>query len=163
MENLGYRTRVRLQQLQKQHNPLMPVCAAFLCVQTAVGVPMFGISNMHADVDACDCIQGLYEHCKRVCTESRFWEKNPLSHHRIELTSVFQLAFLSDTVTTEQTRTLGNVSDSVCTLQTVFPSDQQSWHAHHTEDEEHEYISIQKPLFDIHSFTSKQVSWKFVH
>ena len=75
---------------------------------------------------------------------------------------MFHLAFWSDTVTTEQTRTLGNVSDSVCTLQTVFPSDQQSWHAHHTEDEEHEYISIQKPLFDIHSFTSKQVSWKFV-
>ena len=39
----------------------------------------------------------------------------------------------------------------------VFPSDHQAWQAHHAEDEEHEYISIQKPLFDVHSFTSKQV------
>ena len=30
---------------------------------------------MLTDVDACDCTRGLYEHRKRVCTESRLWEK----------------------------------------------------------------------------------------
>ena len=31
--------------------------------------------KMLTDVDACDCIRGLYEHRKRVCTETRLWEK----------------------------------------------------------------------------------------
>ena len=37
-----------------------------------------GSFNVH--IDACDCAWGLYEHCKRVCTESWRWEKNPLPH-----------------------------------------------------------------------------------
>ena len=28
------------------------------------------------DVDACDCTRWLYDYRKRVCTESRFWEKD---------------------------------------------------------------------------------------
>ena len=43
---------------------------------------------------------------------------------------------------------------------TPVPFSFQAWHAHHIADEEHEYVSIQRPLFDVHSFTSKQVnSW----
>jgi hypothetical protein len=33
----------------------------------------------------------------------------------------------------------------------------QAWTAHHKKDDEHEYISIQKPLFETTGFTSKQV------
>ena len=51
----------------------------FLCVQTVVCLPVFGILNMHSDVDACNCTQGLYEHCKRVCTDSWLREKNDLA------------------------------------------------------------------------------------
>ena len=40
----------------------------FLCVQTMVWLPVFGIFNVRSDVDAYDCICGLYRHCKRVCT-----------------------------------------------------------------------------------------------
>ena len=32
--------------------------------------------NVSVDVDACDCTQGMHKHHKRVCTDSRFWEKN---------------------------------------------------------------------------------------
>lgn len=34
----------------------------------------------------------------------------------------------------------------------------QAFRAHHLENDEHEYISIQKPLFDVHSFTSTQIT-----
>ncbi|KAK7508485.1 hypothetical protein BaRGS_00000051 [Batillaria attramentaria] len=34
----------------------------------------------------------------------------------------------------------------------------EAFHRHHTKDEEHDYIPIQKPLFDVHSFTSKQIT-----
>ena len=40
---------------------------------------MFRIFNVHTDVDACNCMQGLYEHCKRVCTESWQEEKSLVS------------------------------------------------------------------------------------
>ena len=40
------------------------------CVQTVVCLPVFGIFNMHTDVDACTCTWGLYGHCDRVCSES---------------------------------------------------------------------------------------------
>ena len=40
---------------------------------------MFRIFSVHADVDACNCMQGLYEHCKRVCTESWLEEKSLVS------------------------------------------------------------------------------------
>ncbi|PVD29952.1 hypothetical protein C0Q70_09213 [Pomacea canaliculata] len=36
--------------------------------------------------------------------------------------------------------------------------DTKAWVAHHTQDEEHEYHGIYKPLFEIHSFTSKQIT-----
>ena len=50
---------------------------------------MFGIFNVCADVDACDYTQGLYKHRKRVDTESRLWEKNPLLHQGIRPAAVF--------------------------------------------------------------------------
>ena len=40
------------------------------CVQTVLCLPVFGIFNMHADVDACNCTWGLYGHCDRVSSES---------------------------------------------------------------------------------------------
>ena len=44
-------------------------CAEFLCVQTAVQLPMLGIF-MKADVSVYDHILGLYKYHNRVCTES---------------------------------------------------------------------------------------------
>ena len=41
-----------------------------------VWLPMFEIFKVRTDVDACDCIQGLYEHDKIVCTESLLGEKS---------------------------------------------------------------------------------------
>ena len=41
---------------------------------------------------------GVYGHCKRVCTESRLWEKNPLPYREIEPTSA---AWRSDALPTE--------------------------------------------------------------
>ena len=63
-----------------------------------VWLPVFGIFNMHADVDACNCTRGLYGHrkTKRVCTESWLWEKNHLPHQGLKPTSVLCLAFQLD-------------------------------------------------------------------
>ena len=41
-----------------------------LCVQTMVWLPVFGIFNVRADVDACDCTRGLCGHRQTVCTGS---------------------------------------------------------------------------------------------
>ena len=46
------------------------------------------ISNMRADVNECYCTQGCTDTCKRVCTRSWLWEKNPLPHWGIEPASV---------------------------------------------------------------------------
>ena len=46
------------QQLKEQHNPFRYMRAVFPCVQTMVQQPAFGIFNVHADVNACDCAQG---------------------------------------------------------------------------------------------------------
>ena len=40
---------------------------------------MFGIFNVHTDVQACDCTRRLYRHRKRACTESWLWEKKSLA------------------------------------------------------------------------------------
>ena len=61
----------KVQQLQEQHYPFLPVCVIFSCVQTMVWLPVFGILNVCTDADACDCAQGLYGHCRRVWTR---WE-----------------------------------------------------------------------------------------
>ena len=71
---------INTQQPQEQRYPFLSVCAVFPCVRTVVWLPVFGIFNVHTDVDACDCTRGLYGHRERVCTESWPWEKNPLPH-----------------------------------------------------------------------------------
>ena len=78
---------------QEQRYPFLPACAVFSCVHTMVWLPVFGIINVRTDVDACGCTRGLYGHGKRVCTESRLWEKNPLPHRGLEPASVLRLAF----------------------------------------------------------------------
>ena len=35
--------------------PFLPACAVFSCVQAAVWPPVFGIFDLHADVNARDC------------------------------------------------------------------------------------------------------------
>ena len=55
--------------------PFLSGYAIFSCVQTMLWLPVFGIFNTRTDVDACDCTRRLYGHRKRVCTESRLWEK----------------------------------------------------------------------------------------
>ena len=71
-----------------------------------VWLPMFGIFNVRADADACDCTRGLYGHRERVCTESWLWEKKPLPHLGLEPTSVLRLTFQSDALPTELFPTL---------------------------------------------------------
>ena len=65
--------------------------------------PMFGIFNMHTDVDACNDTKRLCEQHKRACTESWLWDKNPLPHQgwTLEPTSVLHLASQSDALPTE--------------------------------------------------------------
>ena len=46
------------------------VWVTFFCVQTMVWLTVFGIFNVHTDIDACDCTRRLYGHCKRVCAGS---------------------------------------------------------------------------------------------
>ena len=70
----------KAQQLQEQHYPFLSGCAVFSCVQTLLWLPVLGIFNMCTDVDACNCTQGLYRHCKRVCAGSWLWDKNLLPH-----------------------------------------------------------------------------------
>ena len=67
----------------------------YLCVQTMGQLPVFGTFNMHANVEACNCTQGLDEHLKRVCSESWHWEKNPLPHCGIKPVSVALLSGLA--------------------------------------------------------------------
>ena len=69
--------------------------AVFLHVQPTVWLPVFLIFNRHCtDVDACDCTQWIYKHCKWVCT--RLDWINPFQHWGIEPDSVLCLAFWSD-------------------------------------------------------------------
>ena len=49
---------IRHTSLQEQRYPFLSVCAVFLSDQTMVWLPVFGIFNVHTDVDACDCAQG---------------------------------------------------------------------------------------------------------
>ena len=51
------------------------VCSTFICIPTVVWLPILGIFNVYTDVNACDCIQGLCGHCKRICTEKWLGEK----------------------------------------------------------------------------------------
>ena len=67
------------QQPQEQCYQLLSVCAVFLCDQTIVWLPVLGFFNLCTDVDACNCIGGLYRHWKIICTR-RLFEKNPLPH-----------------------------------------------------------------------------------
>ena len=46
------------QQPQEQRYPFLPVSVVFSCVLTMVWLPVFGIFNVHTDVDACDYTQG---------------------------------------------------------------------------------------------------------
>ena len=64
----------------------------FVCLNSSMAVGVWDY-NMRTDVDACDCTWGLYGPCKRVCTESRLWEKNPLLHQGLKPTSVVCLGF----------------------------------------------------------------------
>ena len=48
----------KVQQLQEQRYPFLPVCAVFSCVHTMVWLAVFVICNVHTDVDASDCTRG---------------------------------------------------------------------------------------------------------
>ena len=58
-------------------------------------LPVLEIFNVHTDVDACSCTQGLYNHRKIVCIGSSFWEQNPLLHWGPEAMSVYCTWFFS--------------------------------------------------------------------
>ena len=46
------------------------------CGHTRLWLPVLGIFNANTGVDACNCLLGLQEHCKRVCTESWLGERS---------------------------------------------------------------------------------------
>ena len=79
---------VRLQQPQEQRYPFLTVLAVFSCVKTKVWLSVLVIFHVHTDVNAYDCTQGLYVRYKRICSENRLWEKNPLLQWGIEPVSV---------------------------------------------------------------------------
>ena len=60
--NFGSPYLGKSQQPEEQRYPFLSVCAAFSCVPTMVWLPVLGIFNVRADVDACDCTRGLYRH-----------------------------------------------------------------------------------------------------
>ena len=66
-------TWVRLQQLQEQCYPFLPMCAVFLCVQTVLWLPVFGNFNVRTEIVVYNYTWGLYGHGKRVCTQSAQW------------------------------------------------------------------------------------------
>ena len=109
----------KVQQLQEQRYPFLPVCAVFSCVQTMVWLAVFVICNVHTHVDASDCTRGLYGHRTSVSTvrvsapyecqhrtsvstvrvsaqEVDSGRKHPLPHRGLEPASVLRLAFQSD-------------------------------------------------------------------
>ena len=64
-------------------------------------LPVFGIFNVRTGVGASDSTLRLYEHRKRVCTGSWFWEKNSFPLRELETASVLRLAFQSVALPTE--------------------------------------------------------------
>ena len=56
--------------------PIPALCYPFL--------PVLGIFNVYTDVEACACTRALYEHLKRVCTESWLKGKKNLPHRGFE-------------------------------------------------------------------------------
>ena len=60
------------------------VFVAFSCVETMVWKPMPEIFGLHTDVNACHCTLGMYEHCKRVRTDSWLWEQNSLPYQGVK-------------------------------------------------------------------------------
>ena len=114
--------------LPVQHYPFLSGCAVFSCVRTLVWLPVLGIFNMCTDVDAYDCTQGLYRHCKRVCAGSWLWEKNPLPHWGPELVSVLHLTFQLDTLPTELSGCPELDCKSVCVkVLTLWPKLTTDW------------------------------------
>ena len=72
-------------QLQQLCYPTYDAWWAFWCFLNPPNHDMDNrISNMHTDVNASDCTQGVYWDHSRACTESWLWEKNPLPHRGIE-------------------------------------------------------------------------------
>ena len=60
---------------------------------------LVAVDTVHdTDVDACDCTLRLYRHCKRVCTGSWLWEKNPLPQWGLNPALALRLDFLSWTL-----------------------------------------------------------------
>ena len=65
-----------------------------------VQLAMFGIFNTLTDVDACDCTQGLYRHCKSLHWKLTQREKS-LGAPGTQTCIKVHLAFQSDALQTE--------------------------------------------------------------
>ena len=52
-------------------------CVQYFCVQAMVWLPVFGIFDMHTDVDVCNCTQGLYGHHSESALEVDSGRKIP--------------------------------------------------------------------------------------
>ena len=83
------------------------VCSMSVCPNNG-RLSVFGVVNVHTDVNACDCTWRLCKHCKRVFAESWLWEKNPLPRWGVKLASVLCPAFWSDALPTAPRREAGD-------------------------------------------------------
>ena len=69
----------------KWRYPTNGACWVFQCFHNPPNSDMdYGIFNVCTDVSVYDCARGVYGHRKRVCAESRLWEKNLLPYRGIE-------------------------------------------------------------------------------
>ena len=59
-EEFGLPYLDKAQQPQEHRYPFLPVCAVFLHVKTIVWLPVFGILNVHTDVNAYNCTWAVW-------------------------------------------------------------------------------------------------------
>ena len=84
--------RCTLQQWQEQCYQFVPWCVVFLHVKAVLWLPVFGIFNVHTDVDTCDGAWWVYKYCKIICSEGWLGE-NPLLRWKIDqASSVFSFS-----------------------------------------------------------------------
>ena len=107
------------QQPQEQRYPFLPECVVISFVQARYMAASVWDVYVRTNTDACDCIQGLYERCKRVCTGCRLWEKNPFPHRGLEPASVLRLAFQSDALPAELSTPVRRKHDDDVTFKSV--------------------------------------------
>ena len=69
--------RGKVQQPQEQRYPFLSVCVVFVCVQTMVWLPVFGIFNVRTDVDASIALGGCTDTGRESALQADYGRKIP--------------------------------------------------------------------------------------